>query len=133
MLGCGRGFVFEISTTLWGIVLIGCRRRHLVIALWFGHESIEATNGYLHTSLALKEKAFSIIGFCIQALPAWLSEGEMVNFLTLRAWRGKLVPISNQFWATTPGYQLYAMARLRTCSPCPPANAVPALRAASKL
>lgn len=30
-----------------------------VIALWLGHESIETTNGYLHTSLALKEKALS--------------------------------------------------------------------------
>ena len=30
-----------------------------VIALWLGHESIETTNGYLHTSIALKEKALA--------------------------------------------------------------------------
>ena len=30
-----------------------------VIALWLGHESIETTNGYLHTSLALKERALA--------------------------------------------------------------------------
>jgi integrase/recombinase XerD len=30
-----------------------------VIALWLGHESIETTNGYLHTSLATKEKALA--------------------------------------------------------------------------
>jgi site-specific recombinase XerD len=30
-----------------------------VIALWLGHESMETTNGYLHTSLAMKEKALA--------------------------------------------------------------------------
>lgn len=28
-----------------------------VIALWLGHESIETTNVYLHSSLAMKERA----------------------------------------------------------------------------
>jgi hypothetical protein len=32
------------------------RGRH---RLWLGHGSIETTNGYLHTSLALKEKALA--------------------------------------------------------------------------
>jgi len=30
-----------------------------VIALWLGHESIETTSGYLHTSLAMKQKALA--------------------------------------------------------------------------
>jgi integrase/recombinase XerD len=30
-----------------------------VIALWLGHESIEATKAYLHANLAIKEKALA--------------------------------------------------------------------------
>jgi integrase/recombinase XerD len=30
-----------------------------VIALWLGHESIEATNAYLHADLAIKEQALA--------------------------------------------------------------------------
>jgi hypothetical protein len=47
----------------WGAAVLRpyqCLRAiYAVIALWFGHESIESSEVYLHASMAMKEKALA--------------------------------------------------------------------------
>jgi len=52
-----------------------------VIALWLGHESIETTNGYLHTSLALKEKALARVTPSGSAFKRFRPDDSLLAFL----------------------------------------------------
>jgi len=52
-----------------------------VIALWLGHESIETTNGYLHTSLALKEKALARVTPSGYAFKRFRPDDSLLAFL----------------------------------------------------
>jgi integrase/recombinase XerD len=52
-----------------------------VIALWLGHESIETTNGYLHTSLALKEKALAKVESSGAAFKRFQPDDSLLAFL----------------------------------------------------
>lgn len=52
-----------------------------VIALWLGHESIETTNGYLHTSLALKEKALARVMPSGSAFKRFRPDDSLLAFL----------------------------------------------------
>jgi hypothetical protein len=40
-------------------VRVGIRLNSTVTALWLGHESIEATQSYLHADMAIKERALA--------------------------------------------------------------------------
>jgi len=52
-----------------------------VIALWLGHESIETTNGYLHTSIALKEKALAKVTPSGSAFKRFRPDDSLLAFL----------------------------------------------------
>jgi site-specific recombinase XerD len=52
-----------------------------VIALWLGHESIETTNGYLHTSIALKEKALAKVTPSGSAFKRFQPDDSLLAFL----------------------------------------------------
>ncbi len=52
-----------------------------VIALWLGHESIETTNGYLHTSIALKEKALAKVTPSGSTFKRFESDVRLLAFL----------------------------------------------------
>ncbi len=52
-----------------------------VIALWLGHESIETTNGYLHTSIALKEKALAKVTPSGTAFKRFKPDDSLLAFL----------------------------------------------------
>jgi site-specific recombinase XerD len=52
-----------------------------VIALWLGHESIETTNGYLHTSLALKEKALAKVTPLGSTFKRFQPDDSLLTFL----------------------------------------------------
>ncbi|WP_158791490.1 tyrosine-type recombinase/integrase [Granulicella sp. L60] len=52
-----------------------------VIALWLGHESIETTNGYLHTSIALKEKALAKVTPSGSAFKRFKPDDRLLAFL----------------------------------------------------
>ena len=52
-----------------------------VIALWLGHESIETTNGYLHTSIALKEKALAKVTPSGSPFKRFKPDNSLLTFL----------------------------------------------------
>jgi site-specific recombinase XerD len=52
-----------------------------VIALWLGHESIETTNVYLHSSLAMKERALGKLAPAGQGLRRFKADDSLMSFL----------------------------------------------------
>jgi integrase/recombinase XerD len=52
-----------------------------VIALWLGHKGIETTNGYLHTSLAVKEKALAKVTPTGSTFSRFRPDDDLVAFL----------------------------------------------------
>jgi site-specific recombinase XerD len=52
-----------------------------VIALWLGHESIETTNVYLHSNLAMKEKALGKLGPVGQVFRRFKPDDALMAFL----------------------------------------------------
>lgn len=52
-----------------------------VIALWLGHESIETTNIYLHSNLAMKEKALGTIAAPATGFRRFRAEDKLMSFL----------------------------------------------------
>jgi integrase/recombinase XerD len=52
-----------------------------VIALWLGHESIETTNLYLHSSLAMKERALGKLAAVGTAFRRFKADDRVMAFL----------------------------------------------------
>jgi site-specific recombinase XerD len=52
-----------------------------VIALWLGHESLETTNVYLHSSLAMKERALGKLASPGQGFRRFKAEDKLLTFL----------------------------------------------------
>ncbi|HEY3836575.1 MAG TPA: tyrosine-type recombinase/integrase [Bryobacteraceae bacterium] len=52
-----------------------------VIALWLGHESIETTNVYLHSSLAMKERALGKLAPAGKAFSRFKADDQLISFL----------------------------------------------------
>jgi integrase/recombinase XerD len=52
-----------------------------VIALWLGHESIETTNVYLHSSLAMKERALGKLAPPTLGFRRFKADDNVMTFL----------------------------------------------------
>lgn len=52
-----------------------------VIALWLGHESIETTNVYLHSSLAMKERALGKLAAVGTTFRRFKADDSVMAFL----------------------------------------------------
>lgn len=52
-----------------------------VIALWLGHESIETTNVYLHSNLAMKERALGKLAPVGKAFRRFKADDSVLAFL----------------------------------------------------
>ena len=52
-----------------------------VIALWLGHESIETTNIYLHSNLAMKERALAKLSPPANEFHRFKADDKLMAFL----------------------------------------------------